>query len=172
MSKIKKKRVGFVLDMTPLVDITFLLLTFFMFTAKFKSDSENDQKFEVKRPRATVDTTKLPEQDLVMIKVGIDTAGRDTAYYVSMINEQDRLKLSQVMTAKDFPGATPNMSQYRITDSVWLETIIQEARFINPRARFAVDADRRVQFVWIERAMDAMRKKRATTFNFVTDKKQ
>ncbi|MGE5480007.1 MAG: ExbD/TolR family protein [Chloroflexota bacterium] len=28
----KKKRVGFTLDMTPLVDITFLLLTFFMFT--------------------------------------------------------------------------------------------------------------------------------------------
>jgi biopolymer transport protein ExbD len=28
----KKKRVGFHLDMTPLVDITFLLLTFFMFT--------------------------------------------------------------------------------------------------------------------------------------------
>lgn len=27
-----KKRVGFVLDMTPLVDIAFLLLTFFMFT--------------------------------------------------------------------------------------------------------------------------------------------
>lgn len=28
----KMKRVGFTLDMTPLVDITFLLLTFFMFT--------------------------------------------------------------------------------------------------------------------------------------------
>lgn len=28
----KKKRIGFHLDMTPLVDITFLLLTFFMFT--------------------------------------------------------------------------------------------------------------------------------------------
>ena len=28
----KKKRIGFKLDMTPLVDITFLLLTFFMFT--------------------------------------------------------------------------------------------------------------------------------------------
>ncbi len=28
----KAKRVGFALDMTPLVDITFLLLTFFMFT--------------------------------------------------------------------------------------------------------------------------------------------
>jgi biopolymer transport protein ExbD len=31
-SRKKKKRVGFHLDMTPLVDITFLLLTFFMFT--------------------------------------------------------------------------------------------------------------------------------------------
>ena len=28
----KRKRIGFALDMTPLVDITFLLLTFFMFT--------------------------------------------------------------------------------------------------------------------------------------------
>ena len=28
----KSKRIGFALDMTPLVDITFLLLTFFMFT--------------------------------------------------------------------------------------------------------------------------------------------
>lgn len=28
----KKKRIGFRIDLTPLVDITFLLLTFFMFT--------------------------------------------------------------------------------------------------------------------------------------------
>ncbi|MCK5741730.1 MAG: biopolymer transporter ExbD, partial [Chlorobi bacterium] len=37
MAKVKKNRVSFVIDMTPLVDITFLLLTFFMFTAKFKT---------------------------------------------------------------------------------------------------------------------------------------
>jgi biopolymer transport protein ExbD len=172
MSKIKAKRVGFVLDMTPLVDITFLLLTFFMFTAKFKSESENDQKYEVKRPKATVDTTRLPEQDLVLIKVGIDTANRDTAYYISMVNEQDRAKLSGAMIQKEFPGAQPNQMAFMTKDTVWLENIIQEARLINPRAKFAVDADRRIQYVWIERAMNAMRKKRATTFNFVTDKKQ
>lgn len=172
MSKIKAKRVGFVLDMTPLVDITFLLLTFFMFTAKFKSEAENDQKYQVKRPQASVDTTKLPEQDLVLIKVGIDTANKDTAYYISMINEQDKIKLSAAMIQKEFPGAQPNQGSFMAKDTVWLENIIQEARLINPRAKFAVDADRRIQYVWIERAMNAMRKKRATTFNFVTDKKQ
>lgn len=172
MSKIKAKRVGFVLDMTPLVDITFLLLTFFMFTAKFKSEAENDQKYQVKRPQATVDTTKLPEQDLVLIKVGIDTANKDTAYYISMINEQDKSKLSTAMLQKEFPGAQPNQGSFMVKDTVWLEKVIQEARLINPRAKFAVDADRRIQYIWIERAMNAMRKKRATTFNFVTDKKQ
>ena len=62
MSKIKKKRVGFVLDMTPLVDITFLLLTFFMFTAKFKSESENQNKVEIKRPQTQSDTAKLADK--------------------------------------------------------------------------------------------------------------
>lgn len=47
----KSKRVGFVLDMTPLVDITFLLLTFFMFTTTMATP----QIMEMKIP---------PEQDV------------------------------------------------------------------------------------------------------------
>ncbi|MFY8160103.1 MAG: ExbD/TolR family protein [Candidatus Kapaibacteriota bacterium] len=51
-----KKRVGFVLDMTPLVDITFLLLTFFMFTTTMATPQvmemsvppEQDVEVEVK----------------------------------------------------------------------------------------------------------------------------
>lgn len=51
-----KKRVGFVLDMTPLVDITFLLLTFFMFTTTMATPQvmemsvppEIDKKIDVK----------------------------------------------------------------------------------------------------------------------------
>jgi biopolymer transport protein ExbD len=103
MSKIKKKRLGFVLDMTPLVDITFLLLTFFMFTAKFKSDSENQQKVEIKRPKTQADTAKLADKDLVMVKVGVDSVLKDTAWYVSMINEQDVATLRQAMLEAKFP---------------------------------------------------------------------
>ncbi|MGH7454076.1 MAG: ExbD/TolR family protein, partial [bacterium] len=36
MPKIKKARVGIKLDMTPMVDVAFLLLTFFMLTTQFK----------------------------------------------------------------------------------------------------------------------------------------
>ncbi|MEY2719044.1 MAG: hypothetical protein RLZZ273_410 [Bacteroidota bacterium] len=171
MSKIKKKRLGFVLDMTPLVDITFLLLTFFMFTAKFKSDSENQQKVEIKRPRTTVDTAKLAEKDLVIIKVGVDSVLKDTAYYVSMLNEQDVVNLRRAMATLKFPGMDEKTVSFKVMDTVWLGQIIEQARFVNPRASFAIDADRRLRYQWIETAINEMRKKKATTFNFVTEKK-
>ena len=171
MSKIKKKRLGFVLDMTPLVDITFLLLTFFMFTAKFKSDSENQQKVEIKRPRTTVDTAKLADKDLVIIKVGVDSVLKDTAYYVSMLNEQDVVNLRRAMATLKFPGMDEKTVSFKVMDTVWLGQIIEQARFVNPRASFAIDADRRLRYQWIETAINEMRKKKATTFNFVTEKK-
>ena len=90
MPKVKKKRVGFVIDMTPLVDITFLLLTFFMFTAKFKSEAEAEQKFFIERPLASADTSKLPEQDLGIVKIAFtDSTKKDTSYYYEMTNEDD-----------------------------------------------------------------------------------
>jgi len=171
MSKIKKKRLGFVLDMTPLVDITFLLLTFFMFTAKFKSDSENQQKVEIKRPRTTVDTAKLADKDLVIIKVGVDSVLKDTAYYVSMLNEQDVVNLRRAMATLKFPGMDEKTVSFKVMDTVWLGQIIEQARFVNPRASFAIDADKRLRYQWIESAINEMRKKKATTFNFVTEKK-
>jgi biopolymer transport protein ExbD len=171
MSKVKKKRVGFVLDMTPLVDITFLLLTFFMFTAKFKSEEESEQKFVIKRPQTVADTAKLPEKNLVLIKIGIDSVAKDTAYYVSMLNDEDRVKLAQEMIAKGYPGAKPRTVQYKVTDTTWLGTFVVSARIINSQAKFAIDADRRVPYRWVEAAAEVMRTRRATTFNFVTDKK-
>lgn len=172
MSKVKKRRVGFVLDMTPLVDITFLLLTFFMFTAKFKSESEADQKYTIRRPQVLPDTTVLPDKDLVMIKIGIDSVAKDTAYWFSMVNEQDVIRLRDGMRAKAFPDLTPTTTSYKITDTTWLGNAVQIAVNVNPRAKFAIDADRNVRYRWIERAMDQMKKYNATSINFVTEKKQ
>ena len=79
--KVKVKRRGFAIDMTPLVDITFLLLTFFMFTATFKTAAEAEQKFVIQRPATTpIDTSKLPDKDLATIKIAIDTVTLDTMY--------------------------------------------------------------------------------------------
>jgi biopolymer transport protein ExbD len=59
------------LDMTPMVDLAFLLVTFFMLTAKFR----NMEPIEADPPSST-SLTQLPEK--VML-ITIDTAGR--AYY-------------------------------------------------------------------------------------------
>lgn len=169
MSKIKKKRVGFVLDMTPLVDIAFLLLTFFMFTAKFKSDTENEQKFTIKRPMASADTSKVPEKDLAMIKIGIDTVTNDTAYYFSLSNEQDR-RIVYNSDKVQIPEESRQKVILKITDLNVLEAILKQTRSVNIRMRFAIDADKRVKYKWIEDLTDVMRKSNATIFNFVTDR--
>lgn len=172
MSKIKKKRVGFVLDMTPLVDITFLLLTFFMFTAKFKSQEESSERFVIKRPQTVADTAKVPEKDLVTIKIAVDTVTRDTAWYYSMLNEQDRNRLAAQMVSLNYPGATPTTTQFKITDTTWLQTFVKESRTVNQQAIFAIDADQSIKYRWVEQVMTALRRYNATSFNFVTDKKQ
>jgi len=169
MSKVKKKRVGFVLDMTPLVDITFLLLTFFMFTAKFKSESEENQVI-IKRPKTSADTTKVPENNLALLKIGIDSVSKDTSFYFSMVNEQDIIGLRERLREKNFPNMTDNQVVYVIKDTVWLEAAVDAARRTNVDVKFAIDADSAVTYRWIEQAMNSMRKKLATQFYFVTDK--
>jgi biopolymer transport protein ExbD len=169
MSKIKKKRVGFVLDMTPLVDIAFLLLTFFMFTAKFKSDTENEQKFQIKRPMASADTSKVPDKDLAMIKIGIDTVTNDTAYYYSLSNEQDR-KIVYNSDKVQLPDEARQKVILKVTDLKVLEALLKQTRMANLRMKFAIDADKRVQYKWIEDLTNVMRLSNATVFNFVTDR--
>lgn len=167
MPKIKKKRTGFVLDMTPLVDIAFLLLTFFMFTAKFKSDTENEQKFSIQRPKSSADTSKLPEQNLAMVKIAIDTVSNDTSYYYSIANEQVRTTVYSTI-----PSIPPDAkAMIQVPDLKTLDILVAQTRQASVRTTFAIDADRRVRYKWISDIMDVMREHNATVFNFVTDKK-
>lgn len=170
MAKIKKKRVGFVIDMTPLVDITFLLLTFFMFTAKFKSQAESEQKFVIQRPASTpVDTASMPEKDIAVIKVAIDSASSDTTYYYELVNEQDRQQVWARMN-----GLTPEQlekHQIMVSKEV-LNELVLNTRLVRPETKFAIDADKGLKFKWIADAMEILRLNQATMFNYVTDKKQ
>jgi len=64
----KKKRVGFFVDMTPLVDITFLLLTFFMFTTTYASP----QVMEMKVPPEETAEVDVKASDLINFLVRDD----------------------------------------------------------------------------------------------------
>jgi len=89
-----------------------------------------------------------------------------------MLNEDDVAELSKAMMALDYPNANESSVSFKITDTTWLGKIIERTRIINTQARYAIDADRGLRYWWIDKTINELRKKRATTFNFVTEKRQ
>ena len=62
-----KRRVGIKIDMTPFVDVAFLLLIFFMTTTSFKPP----EPVQVKLPSSHVEF-KVPESDVLVLTIGKD----------------------------------------------------------------------------------------------------
>lgn len=93
MSKVKKPKSAPSLDMTPMVDLAFLLVTFFMLTAKFR----NMEPVQADPPSAT-SLVQLPEN--VML-ITIDTAGRA---FFDISGKGTRTKLLERMMQR-YPGA-------------------------------------------------------------------
>lgn len=168
MPKVKKKRMGFVIDMTPLVDITFLLLTFFMFTAKFKSEAESEQKFVIERPKVTADTSKVPDKDLAIIKIAVDSLTSDTLYYYELLNEVDRFEVWRL--SKSVPEEMKEKAQLQVSLES-LDELVRNTKAIRTETVFAIDADKRLRFQYVWDAMDILRRNYATVFNYVTEKK-
>lgn len=174
MPKVRKKRMGFVIDMTPLVDITFLLLTFLMFTAKFKSEAESDQKFTIRRPNASADTSKLPEHDLAVIKIAVDDKiTTDTSYYFgwSNVRDKDSIRRSFPDIPQQIRDQLKDASLVKV-DTVTLGKLILYSRAVNRDVKFALDADKGIPFNFIWKAMDIMNRKNQRIFNYVTEKRK
>lgn len=170
MPKVKKKRMTFVIDMTPLVDITFLLLTFLMFTAKFKSEAESEQQFTIVRPQASADTTKLPEKDLAILNVAIDDKNlSDTSYYYGLTNTADWQSVVNMVPEIPLDQRSKNLIK---VDTTVLKKLIRSTLMVRSTTKFALDADKRVRYKWIEDAINTLRISKAFIFNFVTEKRK
>lgn len=85
MPKVKVAKKSTLVDMTPMSDIAFLLVTFFMLTTKFKAP----EPVEVITPSA-ISTTLLPESN-----VALTTVSNDGKVFFGLDNEKDRIKLMQ-----------------------------------------------------------------------------
>lgn len=176
MAKVKLKRHGFSIDMTPLVDVGFLLLTFFMLTAKFKSES--GETVAVTVPVARADTTKLPDDNIATLTIGMtpEEPGKasDTLIYYSIANEKDRApileKLQRVnpKTNQLYTKEELTKSASILTNKKELETLVRETRLQNPSMRFAINADKQLSYGYIDDIMRVMQKLGATRFNLVT----
>lgn len=87
MPSVKIPRKSTFVDMTPFVDVAFLILTFFIMATKFKPQ----EPVEIKTPNS-VSTKDLPENDAIMIT--LDSSGR---VFFSMLAEKDPQKKMEVI---------------------------------------------------------------------------
>jgi biopolymer transport protein ExbD len=150
MPKIKKARVGIKMDMTPMVDVAFLLLTFFMLTTQFKPQED----VEIQLP-SSHSAIKLPESDVMMISVT-----QDGKIYLGLD--------SQILRERLFGAAGKYKASMEVTKND-LGNLLIQARVANPRLRTVVKGDKGAPFGPVEDVMSILQQTKITRFNLVTD---
>ena len=108
MAKINKPKSSPAIDMTPMVDLAFLLVTFFMLSANFRTD----ELVTVEEPNSISDTI-IPETTLM---VTVDEAGR---YYFGIKGKPEpKKKVLELMGKKYNVDFTPEQIEkfYELSD--------------------------------------------------------
>ncbi len=150
MAHIKKPRVSIRIDMTPMVDVAFLLLTFFMLTTQFKPPEELDiilplSHSEIKLPESNVMT-------LLVDKTGRVFLGFDAPFMMeSIFGREARLKTSVEVTLENLPD------------------LLVKARISNPKLRTVIRGDADADYGVISDVMDILQKTQITRFAMVTN---
>lgn len=138
----KIKRIGVSVDMTPMVDVAFLLLIFFMTTTQFQPP----EKDKIDLPKSSSDL-KAPESDIITIAI---------------------LKDSRM--AIDYRAHGEKVQDYP-PDIEAMRARFQDARTNNPAARILVKADQGAKYGVMQDVMQMLQDENATRFNIVTDLK-
>jgi biopolymer transport protein ExbD len=150
MPKFKPKRMGVKIDMTPLVDVAFLLLTFFMLTTQFRPPEE----VSIELPSSHSDF-KLPESDVMTISLA-----KDGRIFLGLDSQRLRARLfgkeNELRAAIEVP-------KERLGD------MLIQARTANPRLRTVIKGDKEAEYGLAEDVMDILQKTHITRFNLVTD---
>jgi biopolymer transport protein ExbD len=139
----KKRRIGISIDMTPMVDVAFLLLIFFMCTTQFKPP----EKDKIALPESNSEA-KSPESDIITIAVTKIPS-------VRVIYRQGGQEVSRELTAEQVA-----------TD---LTTILSNARSANPMARMIVKMDKDAQYGIMADMMASLQDAKAPRFNVQTE---
>ena len=153
MPKFKKPRVNVRVDMTPMVDVAFLLLTFFMLTTQFRPPEE----VQIVLP-SSHSAFKLPESDVMTLSISKDDRlflGFDSPKISGRIfGEENRLRAAVEVTTKELPD------------------MLIRARIANPKLRTVVKGDADAEYGLTEDVMNILQKTNITRFNLVTDLKK
>ncbi|MCX7983409.1 MAG: biopolymer transporter ExbD [Bacteroidetes bacterium] len=150
MPKHKKGRISVRIDMTPMVDVIMLLLTFFMMTTQFRPPEEVNLEMPVSHSQA-----KVPEGKVITIyldKDGVIQFGVDSQIIMGrLFGHENRLKRSMPVTKDQLPN------------------LLIQARIANPGLFIVIKGDKRSPYGPMEDIMTVLQKVKMTRFNLVTD---
>jgi biopolymer transport protein ExbD len=150
MPKVKLRRVGIRIDMTPLVDIAFLLLTFFMMTTQFKPMEE----VEIVLPSSHSEF-KLPETNVMTVNLS-----KDGRIFLGLDSQHLRERLFGKENALKASVEIPKEE---------LADYLVRARTMNPKLATVIKGDRDAEYGLAEDVMDILQKTKITRFNLVTN---
>jgi len=153
MPKIKPKRHGVLIDMTPLVDVAFLLLTFFMLTTQFKPPEE----VQINLPSSN-SVFKLPESDVMTLSLS-----KDGRIFLGLDSQRLRGRL--------FGKENELKAGIEVPKEKLADMLIQ-ARTMNPKLRTVIKGDRDAEYGIAQDVMDILQKTKITRFNLVTNLKK
>ena len=157
MSKVRKpKRLGVAMDMTPMVDVAFLLLIFFMLTTTFKPPEKKQVKLPISHSEL-----KVPQSRVILLSV-FEDGSMDITFPKVQVDANYKPILRS-------DGSVKILSQTVDITLADLENVLQTARLENASARMIVKTDRRVPYGAMQDVMAAFQNTNTTTFNVVTE---
>jgi len=193
MSKVKIARKSIALDMTAMCDMAFLLLTFFILTAKFKPDDP----VAVDTP-ASISDVKLPDKDIMTISID-----KQNRVFFGIDGQFDREKMLEFVAGKYKVGFSPEeikefslMSSFGVpvtslrqyiatkdkakfaqsgipTDSLANELTdwVAYARYANPKLRITIKGDVNSSYEVVGKVIKTLQDQNINKFNLITDLK-
>lgn len=196
MGKVKVHRTPPSLDMTPMVDLAFLLVTFFMLTTTFAPQ----EPVIVDIPKS-VSEIILPDKDRMIITIADDGrvffdmdnqgARKQTLRYmgdkygVSFTPQQETaFSILQgfglpVNTLPDFLDMDPDQRNTIQQPGVPADSVNNQladwvvfARMSNPKVRIAVKGDRDTNYKVVERVINTLIDRKVLRFNLITGLEQ
>jgi len=146
----KMRRIGIAIDMTPMVDVAFLLLIFFMLTTQ----CEPPEAHKIRLPESNSEA-KAPESDIITIAV------------VAPKPENNNLGLVRVLYRAGGEQVTQEIMPEMVKTD--MGAVLTKARSANPAARMIVKMDKEAPYGIMADMMSALQQANAPRFNVMTE---